>query len=145
MPKSFSASIVFDFTQPPLSGWWPCLNVKVTSQNSPQLLVSNKYDLADSTGSHPTSIELLFACIQGAHFVFLQVHYRVALAQLRVALELVLIGDLAATSSENRRKNSSSPEKRPPGEWAYARKNLSGICARTKASGCLRTEVVGDT
>lgn len=35
----------------------------MTSQNSPQLLVSKKCDLADSIGSDLTSIELLFACI----------------------------------------------------------------------------------
>jgi hypothetical protein len=35
----------------------------VTSQNAPQLLVSNKFDLADSIGSDLTFIEQLFACI----------------------------------------------------------------------------------
>ena len=35
----------------------------MTSQNSLQLLVSKKCDLADSIGSDLTSIELLFACI----------------------------------------------------------------------------------
>jgi hypothetical protein len=35
----------------------------VTSQNSLQLLVSKKCDLADSIGSDLTSIELLFACV----------------------------------------------------------------------------------
>ena len=35
----------------------------MTSQNSPQLLVSNKFDLAASIGSDLTSFALLFACI----------------------------------------------------------------------------------
>ena len=35
----------------------------MTSQNSPQLLVSKKCDLADSIGSDLASIELLYACI----------------------------------------------------------------------------------
>ena len=63
MPKSLSASIVVDLYPPPLSGWWPCFTVRVTSQNGPQLLVSKKCDLADSIGSDLTSIESLFACI----------------------------------------------------------------------------------
>src|ERR1700735_3808963 len=39
------------FTQPPRSGCQACFKVRVTSQNSPQLLVSKKCDLADSKGS----------------------------------------------------------------------------------------------
>jgi hypothetical protein len=35
----------------------------VTSQKSPQLPVSNKFDLADSNGSDRTSIEYLFNCV----------------------------------------------------------------------------------
>jgi hypothetical protein len=34
-----------------------CFDVRVMSQNSPQLLVSKKCDLADSKGSDLTSIE----------------------------------------------------------------------------------------
>src|ERR1700733_12278251 len=51
------------FIHPPLSGWWPCLKVNVTSQNSFQPLVSKKCDLADSIASDLTSIESFFACI----------------------------------------------------------------------------------
>src|SRR5258705_11818295 len=47
------------FTEPPRSGCQACFKVRVTSQNSPQLLVSKKCDLADSKGSDLTSIELL--------------------------------------------------------------------------------------
>ena len=57
MPKSVSAPISSVFTQPPLWGWWRCFKVSVTSQKSSQLLVSNKFDLADLNGSDRTSIE----------------------------------------------------------------------------------------
>ena len=57
MSKSVSAPIVVGLYQPPLWGWWPCFKVSVTSQKSPQLLVSNKFDLADLNGSDRISIE----------------------------------------------------------------------------------------
>ena len=59
MPKSLSALIVVDLYPTATSAWWPCFKVNVTSQNSPQLPVSNKFDLADLIGS--ASIELMFA------------------------------------------------------------------------------------
>jgi hypothetical protein len=62
--KSLSASIVFDLYPTAAVGLVASLQeVRVTSQNSPQLLVSNKFDLADSIGSDLTPIKLLFACI----------------------------------------------------------------------------------
>ena len=52
------------FTHAPLSDWRACFNVRVTSQNGPQLLVSNKFDLADSIVSNLTSIGWLFTVLQ---------------------------------------------------------------------------------
>src|SRR5262249_24418648 len=46
------------FIHAPFSDARACFKVKVTSQNAPQLLVSNKRVLADSKVSSPTSIEL---------------------------------------------------------------------------------------
>jgi hypothetical protein len=54
--KSLSAPTVVD-PYPTTAIGLPGFKVKVTSQNSPQLLVSKKCDLADSKGSDLTSIE----------------------------------------------------------------------------------------
>jgi len=58
MPKRSSALIVVDLQLLP-PPWRPCFKVSVTSQNSPQLLVSSRFDFAESIGS--ASIELMFA------------------------------------------------------------------------------------
>ncbi len=55
--KSLSAPIVVDLYPTAAVGLTSLLQVRVTSQNAPRLLVSKKCDLADSNGSDLTSIE----------------------------------------------------------------------------------------
>ena len=61
MPKSLSAPIVVDFYPATAVGCKACFKVRVMSQNSAQLLVSKKCDLAVSKASDLTSIEYLYA------------------------------------------------------------------------------------
>jgi hypothetical protein len=63
VPKDLSTRIVADLYPHTAVDWRPCFKLRVTSQNSPQLLVSKKFDLATSIGSDLTSIEQLFAYI----------------------------------------------------------------------------------
>jgi len=60
MPKSLPASIVIDLNPTAAVGPVACFKVRVTSQNSLHLLVSNRFDLADSIAA---SIDAVFAWI----------------------------------------------------------------------------------
>lgn len=71
-------------------------------------------------------------CFQGAHFNFLHGYYRVALAELRVALELVLIGTFGNLQPNDPK---FAAWKKGLGELGFTRcrKNLSGILRKDQA------------
>ena len=103
-----------------------------------ELLFSLWSDWIEAIGD-PDKPDEIFNCMldaadafQGAHFNFLHGYYRVALSELRVALELVLIG-ACGTLQPNDAKYLDW--KKGFGELGFTRcrKNLSGILRKEQA------------
>lgn len=116
------------------------VSIRISDHNGARLrlLHSLSGDWTHAMGN-PDKPDELFNCMldagdafQGAHFNFLHGYYRVALSELRVALELVLIGTFG-----NLRPNDAKyvAWKNGLGELWFrrCRKNLSGILRKDQA------------
>jgi hypothetical protein len=116
------------------------VSIRISDHNGTrlELLYSLWSDWIHAIGD-PDKPDEIYGCMvdaadafQGAHFNFLHGYYRVALAELRVALELMLIGTFG-----NLRPNDAkyAEWKKGIGELGFTRcrKNLSGILRKDQA------------